>query len=59
MLLLQMFWWIPSLQSTRRWLDWLLLLLPPYALAGGLLRLAENQIHADLFTQFGQEGQAG
>ena len=55
MLLLTMFWWIIPLQKAKKVLEVVLLLLPPYALSGGFLKLTENQIYNDLFKQYSDE----
>ena len=55
MLLLTMFWWIVPLQKAKKILEIVLLLLPPYALSGGFLKLTENQIYNDLFQQYSDD----
>merc|ERR1719192_374983 len=52
MLLLTMFWWIRPLQKAKEILQVLLLVFPPYALSGGFLNLAQNQIFSDLFKDY-------
>ena len=52
MLLLMMFWWMPKLQKAKKVLEVLLLIFPPYALGGGFLSIATEQIRADLFNEF-------
>ena len=52
MLLLLMFWWVAHLQEAKKVLDVVLLIFPPYALGGGFLSIATEQIRADLFNEF-------
>ena len=52
MLLLLMFWWMPRLQEVKKVLEVVLLIFPPYALGGGFLSIATEQIRADLFNEF-------
>ena len=52
MLLLLMFWWMPRLQAAKKVLEVVLLIFPPYALGGGFLSIATEQIRADLFNEF-------
>ena len=52
MLLLLMFWWMPHLQEAKKILEVVLLIFPPYALGGGFLSIATEQIRADLFNEF-------
>ena len=49
MLVIYFFYWVKALRDLGHILDVVLPFLPPYALGGGFLKLATNQIRSDLF----------